>query len=491
MTSVQNRILIGLIEKDICIYGVIISVGSGVVTLQGFLSGFIGEVFRICCMGLSENSFGLVVNLYRDDRMNLLIGALLLNPEDRISEGAKVKGLSRLASIVLGDFAIGSILDPVGNLILNSGRIDAQYRWVIESPAPGIIDRQSVFEPLQTGVLSIDSMVPIGRGQRELVVGDRQTGKTSIGVDTILNQKYEKVLCVYVPLGQKASSILEVFLALVRRDAAFYLSMLLASASSSAVCQFLCAYTGSALSEFFMFVGETPSFIMFDDLSRHAVAYREIYLLLRRPPGREAYPGEIFFVHSRLLERSAKLSVSLGGGSSTAFPVIETLAGDVSAYITTNVISITDGQIFLSIDLFLAGIKPAIDVGLSVTRVGSAAQWDGMKLVAGSYKLELAQFVELQSFSQFAADLGEETKSRLARGYRLVEMLKQVTGAPMNLARQVGVLSIANQEVIKCLAVEQIQTFLNLYLAVPIWLLLYVPVRLLGSCIVLIVATPC
>merc|ERR1719336_2121455 len=484
MTSVQNRMLI---EKDICIYGVIISVGSGVVTLQGFLSGFIGEGFRICCMGLSENSFGLVVNLYRDDRMNLLIGALLLNPEDRISEGAKVKGLSRLASIVLGDFAIGSILDPVGNLILNSGRIDAQYRWVIESPAPGIIDRQSVFEPLQTGVLSIDSMVPIGRGQRELVVGDRQTGKTSIGVDTILNQKYEKVLCVYVPLGQKASSILEVFLALVRRDAVFYLSMLVASASSSAVCQFLCAYTGSALSEFFMLVGELPSFLMFDDLSRHAVAYREIYLLLRRPPGREAYPGEIFFVHSRLLERSAKLATALGGGSSTAFPVIETLAGDVSAYITTNVISITDGQIFLSTALFLAGIKPAIDVGLSVTRVGSAAQWDGMKLVAGSYKLELAQFVELQSFSQFAADLGDETKKRLARGLRLVELLKQVNGSPLCLANQLGLLSLANQDLIKDLAIKEISLVSYLYSLIPVWTMLFVPARIIGASIISVI----
>lgn len=270
---------------------------------------------------------------------------------------------------------------------------------------------------------------------------------------------------------------------MVRRDAVFYLSVLYASASSSAVCQFLCAYTGSALSEFFMLVGELPSFLMLDDLSRHAVAYREIYLLLRRPPGREAYPGEIFFVHSRLLERSAKLSTNLGGGSSTAFPVIETLAGDVSAYITTNVISITDGQIFLSIDLFLAGIKPAIDVGLSVTRVGSAAQWDGMRLVAGSYKLELAQFVELQSFSQFAADLGEETKNRLARGRRLVEMLKQSNGSPISLARQVGILSLANQDLIKDLAIEDIQVFLNLYLSVPVWVLLFVPARLVGTCL--------
>jgi F-type H+-transporting ATPase subunit alpha len=476
-----------VIERDICIYGVIITVGSGVVTLSGFLCGFIGEVFRISCVGLNDNCVGLVVNLYRDDRMNLLIGALLLNPEYRLSEGTKVKGLCRLASIILGDFVVGSILDCLGNLILNSARIDARYRWVIESPAPGIIDRQSVFEPLQTGVLSIDSMVPIGRGQRELVVGDRQTGKTSIGIDTILNQKYEKVLCVYVPVGQKASSILEVFLALVRRDAVFYLSLLVASASSSAVCQFLCAYTGSALAEFLMLVGEFPSFLMLDDLSRHAVSYREIYLLLRRPPGREAYPGEIFFVHSRLLERSAKLSTNIGGGSSTAFPVIETLAGDVSAYITTNVISITDGQIFLSIDLFLAGVKPAIDVGLSVTRVGSVAQWDGMKLVAGSYKLELAQFVELQSFSQFAADLGDETKYRLARGRRLVEMLKQFCGSPMSLARQVGILSLANQDLIKELEIEDIQVFLKLYLSIPQWVLLFVSVRLLGivGCLIL------
>jgi F-type H+-transporting ATPase subunit alpha len=360
-----------------------------------------------------------------------------------------------------------------------------QYRWVVESPAPGIIDRQSVFEPLQTGILSIDSMIPIGRGQRELIVGDRQTGKTSIGVDTILNQKYEKVFCVYTAIGQKASSILEVFLALVRRDATYYLSMLIATGSSSAVCQFLCAYTGAALSEFFMYVRTLPTWLMLDDLSSHAMAYREIYLLLRRPAGREAYPGEIFFVHSRLLERSAKLSGSLGGGSVSAFPVVETLASDVSAYITTNVISITDGQIFLSQDLFLAGIKPAIDVGLSVTRVGSAAQWDGMKLVAASYKLELAQFVELQSFSQFAADLGQETKDRLARGRRLVEMLKQFSGSPMSLRAQIGILSLAAADSIKRLAIDKVQSFVRLYRAVPVWVMLFVPVRLVGvSCLI-------
>jgi len=393
-----------IIDKKLSNTGVVISVGCGVVTLQGFLLAYVGELFKVCSYNAAQVSLGIVVNLYRDPTLTLIIGALLINPTNRLSEGAQVIGQCTLSSIIIGDYAIGSILDALGSLILNSRRVDVQYRWVIESPAPGIIYRQSVFEPLQTGVLSVDSMIPIGRGQRELVVGDRQVGKTSLGVDVILNQKLEKVLCVYVALGQKASSVLDIFLALLRRDAVFYLSLVLASASSSAVCQYLSAYTGSALSEFLMLVGELPSFIIYDDLSRHAIAYREIYLLLRRPPGREAYPGEIFFVHSRLLERSAKLATTLGGGSSTAFPVIETLAGDVSAYITTNVISITDGQIFLSTALFLAAIKPAIDVGLSVTRVGSAAQWDGMKLVAGSYKLELAQFVELQSFSQFAAD---------------------------------------------------------------------------------------
>jgi F-type H+-transporting ATPase subunit alpha len=471
-----------LFKKDLSSYGLTISVGSGVVTIQGFLSAFVGEVFKVASSPL-HSSYGLVVNLCRDETMNLIIGSLMFNPERRISEGSKVTSLSRLSSILLGDFVIGSILDPLGNLLLNTGTVKAQYRWVIESPAPGIIDRQSVFEPLQTGILSIDALVPIGLGQRELVVGDRQTGKTSIGVDTILNQKHESVLSVYVPIGQKAASVLEVFLALVRRDAIFYLSLLVASASSSAVCQFLCSYTGTALAEFFMLLREVPAFLMLDDLSRHAVAYREIYLLLRRPPGREAYPGEIFFVHSRLLERSSKLSLALGGGSSTAFPVIETLAGDVSAYITTNVISITDGQIFLSIDLYLSGIKPAIDVGLSVTRVGSAAQWDGMKLVAGSYKLELAQFAELQSFSQFAADLGEDTKARLSRGKRLIEMLKQFCGSPMSLMSQVGILSLASQDIISDLDIADIRSFINLYLAVPAWVLIFVSVRIVAKSI--------
>lgn len=454
--------------------------------MQGFLLAFVGEVFQVSvAKAQSSYSTGMVVNLYRDETMNLLIGALLLNPEDRITEGAKVKGISRLLTIVVGDFSIGSMLDATGNMLLSTSIYTDMFRWVVESPAPGIIERQSVFEPLQTGIIAIDALIPIGRGQRELVVGDRQTGKTSIGVDTILNQKFEKVLCVYVPIGQKASSILEVFLAVVRRDSAYYLSLLIASASSSAVCQFLCTYCGAALTEFCMLIRELPTFIMYDDLSKHAVAYREIYLLLRRPPGREAYPGEVFFIHSRLLERSAKLSANLGGGSCTSYPVIETLGGDVSAYITTNLISITDGQIFLSIDLFLSGIRPAVDVGLSVSRVGSSAQWNGMKLVAGSFKLELAQFVELQAFSQFSSDLGEETKERLRKGRVLVEMLKQFCGCPMNLMGQVGILSLANQDLLSKVDLSKVQTFVQRYTLIPFWVFLFVSPRVVGQGILL------
>jgi len=460
-------------------YGLVVSFGGGVIVVQGLMLCFVGEVFRISSTTF-DSGIGLVVNMTKDECHNLQVGALLLTPEAKLYDGAKVYSLCQLASFKVGDYLLGSVLDPLGNLLLNTSRIEAQYRWVIESPAPGIISRMSVFEPLLTGLLSVDAMIPIGRGQRELVLGDRQTGKTSLGVDAILNQKSDNVLAIYLPIGQKASSILEVFLSLVRRDAVFYLSLLVSSAGSASVCQYLSAYTGCALSEYFMLIREVPSLLMLDDLSRHAVAYREIYLLLRRPPGREAYPGEIFYVHSRLLERSAKLASALGGGSCTGIPVIETLAGDVSSYITTNVISITDGQIFLSIDLFLSGIKPACDVGLSVSRVGSSAQWSGVRLVAGSYKLELAQYVELQSFSQFASDLGEETKARLERGAQLVEMLKQYCGSPLTLSQEVGLLSLVNQEVIQCVSTNRLSQYIELYTSIPSWLMIFVPVRLVS-----------
>jgi F-type H+-transporting ATPase subunit alpha len=462
-------------------YGVVVSLGSGVVNIAGFLLSFVGEVFKVSSSDPESSPIGIVVNLYRDETMNLVIGALLLDPCVKVSQGSKVISTASLASIYLGAFSVGSVLDPVGNLILTPNRIDSKYSWVIESPAPGIIYRESVFEPLQTGLIAIDSMVPIGRGQRELVVGDRQTGKTSIGVDSILNQKFESVLSVYVPIGQKSSAVLEVFLGLSRRDSVANLALVVASSGTSALSQFLCAYTGAALAEFFMLVRESACFLMFDDLSRHATAYREIYLLLRRPPGREAYPGEIFFVHSRLLERTAKLNYTIGGGSSTSLPVIETLAGDVSAYITTNVISITDGQLFLSIDLFLSGIKPSIDVGLSVTRVGSAAQWSGMRMVSGSYKLELAQYFELQAFSQFASDLGEETKCRLFRGQKLVEMLKQFCGNPMSIIFQVSLLAISNGELLQTLDLSVISKFLTVYRSLPRWIFLLVPGSVLCS----------
>ena len=483
-----------LIEKKIFLYGLIISIGYSVLTLQGFLIAFIGEVFRICLIGLEKTvskTFGLVVNLYRNDTMDLLIGALLLNPSDRISQGSKVTGIYSLLRLILGDFAISSILHPLTSYTLNSTCIDAQYAWLVESPGPPIIDRQSVFEPLQTGLVSIDSMIPIGRGQRELIVGDR-------GLDTILNQKYKKVFCIFSAIGEKASHILDVFLALMGCDGIFYLSVLYASASASALYQYLCAYTAYALAEFFMIVRQLPVFLMLDGLSKHAYASREIYLLLRRPPGREAYPGEIFFVHSRLLERSGKLSISRGAGSCSAFPVIETLSSDVSAYISTNIISITDGQIFLSQQLFLSCITPAIDLTLSVTRVGSIAQSDSMKLSGGLYKVELTQFIELQSFSQFQADCSKETLARLTKGLRLLEMLKQSSGSPMNVRQQIGILSLANQG--RLLYVRElssttfndmlsVQLFLRLYLDIPLWVFLFVSPRLVSiSILVLTIA---
>ena len=413
--------------------------------------------------------------------MNLIVSGLQLNPETRVYEGGKVVGSNNLASITVGDFLLSSLIDPLGTQVLGTRKTASKNQWLIESPAIGIIDRQSVFEPLQTGILCLDAMIPIGRGQRELILGDRYTGKTSIGIDTTTNQRLEKVLYVYATIGQKASAILEVFLCLIQRGAIKYIVQLVASGSSSSASQFLSPYTGTTTGEFFMLLRQLPHSIIQDDLSKHAVAYREIYLLLRRPPGREAYPGEIFFVHSRLLERSALVSKNLGGGSITAFPAIETQGGDVSAYITTNVISITDGQIFLSVDLFLSGIQPAVDVGLSVTRVGSAAQWDGMKLVGASYKLELAQYMELQAFSQFASDLGEETKYRLTRGMKLVQLLKQTNGAPIALGKQITLLSTANQDLISNIPQDKIGQLKEPIKSVPNWISIFISVRLIST----------
>ena len=428
----------------------------------------------------------MIVHISLNQSGGLTLGGLLINSDVRVVSGSEVICEESVLSIKLGDSLLSAIVDPCGNILTGNEISYTSYGWTIESPAPGIMERESVFEPLQSGLIAVDSMVPIGRGQRELVVGDRQTGKASIGVDTILNQKYENVFCTYCPIGQKASAVLEVFLCLVRRDSVANVSIVVASAATSAVAQFLCAYTGVAVSEFFMLVKESPCFVIFDDLSRHAIAYREIYLLLRRPPGREAYPGEIFFVHSRLLERSAKIRFGLGGGSVTAFPVIETLAGDVSAYITTNVISITDGQIFLSIDLFLSGIKPAVDIGLSVTRVGSAAQWVGMTLVSGSSKLELAQFFELQAFAQFSSDLGADTKAKLERGKCIVKMLRQFCGKPQHPSSQIIALSHSNQDIPSKSDLLKISESLKLISSTFTWIYLLPFLRLVVLFIVLL-----
>ena len=468
-------------------YGLISSIGCGVAKIKGLSLAFVGQAFFV--LASSNLITGLIVNLTRSSNLALNISALLLEFSARLFVGGKVISTPYLFSLPIGDYVVGAILDPLGSIILlgagsNTTSLRVTAFWLVESPSVGIIFRQSVFEPLQTGLVCVDAMIPIGRGQRELILGDRYTGKTAIGVDAMINQRYEKVLCVYSSIGIKAATVLEVFLSLSSKQATSYLTMLVATSSSSAIAQFYSAYTSASVADYFMLFRKMACLILYDDLTRHAVSYREIYLLLRRPPGREAYPGEIFFVHSRLLERSAMVSETIGGGSVTALPVIETLGGDVSAYITTNVISITDGQIFLAAGLFLSGIRPAVEVGLSVTRVGSSAQWTGMKLVGSSYKLELAQFSELQSFSQFSSDLGAETKRRLARGKTLVEMLKQPNSVPVSLSKQLIILSIAGQGLLDSLSLNTIRDYITSLVSVPQWTLLFLPPRIIAKVLI-------
>lgn len=412
-----------------------------------------------------------------------IVGGLLLDADARVYLGALVTCCNELWNILLGDYIISSIVDPLGCLILKFINVIVKYKWSIEILSPGIVDRTSVFEPLQTGLLALDSMVPVGRGQRELIIGDRQSGKTSIAIDTILNQSYTTTLSIYCPVGQKSSSILETYLSLVQRDSIYSICILIASAGSSSLRQFLSVYSGCCLSEFLLSVRNISGFIVFDDLSKHAIAYREIYLLLKRPPGREAYPGEIFYVHSRLLERSCKLNKTKGGGSLSSFPVVETLEGDISSYITTNIISITDGQIFLSIDLFLSGIKPALDSGLSVSRVGSSAQWAGMKVLSGKYKLQLAQFAELQSFSQFSCDIGAETQQKLDDGMKLLEVGNQVTGSPLSLSTQISILSIMSQRLLVFVKVSDVKKYIKIYILLPELLFVYLPLKFIFASI--------
>ena len=428
--------------------GTVISVGDGIATVYGIDHAMYGEVVTF------ENG---LKGMVQDVRANSM-GCILFGKDTGIKEGTKVARTGKQAGIPVGDKFIGRIVNALGEPIDGKGEIQAEEYRPIENPAPGIIDRKSVTVPLETGILSIDSMFPIGRGQRELIIGDRQTGKTSIATDTIINQKGKDVICIYVAIGQKASTVAKVVSNLEKYGAMEYTTVFSATASDCAPLQYIAPYAGTALAEYFMYQGKDV-LIVYDDLSKHAVAYRALSLLLERSPGREAYPGDVFYLHSRLLERSSRLSDKLGGGSITALPIIETQAGDVSAYIPTNVISITDGQIFLESDLFFSGMRPAVNVGLSVSRVGGAAQTKAMKKASGTIRIDLAQYREMEVFTQFSSDLDEATKAQLAYGKRLMELLKQPLGRPLSMAEQVITLCTATHKVMVSVDVKQIKKF--------------------------------
>ena len=409
--------------------GTVLQIGDGIARVYGLEQVMAGELLEF-----EDSTIGIALNLENDN-----VGAVLMGNGISILEGSTVRSTGKIAQVPVGEAFLGRVVDSLARPIDGKGDVVTSESRLVESMAPGIITRKSVCEPVQTGITAIDSMIPIGRGQRELIIGDRQTGKTSVAIDTIINQKSEDVICVYVAIGQKASSVAAVVNTLDEKGALPYTIIVAANADDPATLQYIAPYTGAALAEYFMYNGKA-TLCIYDDLTKQASAYRQMSLLLRRPPGREAYPGDVFYLHSRLLERAAKLSDALGGGSMTALPIIETQAGDVSAYIPTNVISITDGQIFLSGDLFNSGIRPAINVGISVSRVGSAAQIKAMKQVAGKLKLELAQFAELEAFSQFASDLDQATQNQLAQGIRLREMLKQAQNSPIPVEEQVAII---------------------------------------------------
>ena len=428
--------------------GTVIQVGDGIARIYGLNDVMAGELIEF-----SDKTIGIALNLENDN-----VGAVLMGNGRAILEGSTVIATGKIAQISVGDDIKGRVVNSLAIPIDGQGALGQGSTRLIEFMAPGIIERKSVCEPLQTGITAIDAMIPIGRGQRELIIGDRQTGKTSIALDTIINQKTDGVICVYVAIGQKASSVAQAVTTLKERGALDYTIIVAATANDPATLQYIAPYTGAAIAEHFMYQGK-PTLVIYDDLTKQAQAYRQMSLLLRRPPGREAYPGDVFYLHSRLLERAAKLSDALGGGSMTALPVVETQAGDVSAYIPTNVISITDGQIFLSGDLFNAGIRPAINVGISVSRVGSAAQIKAMKKVAGKLKLELAQFAELEAFSQFASDLDQATQNQLARGQRLRELLKQAANSPIPVEEQIAIIYCGINGYIDDLMVSKVKAF--------------------------------
>ena len=428
--------------------GVVILVGDGIAKASGLEKCMAGELVEF-----PDGSYGMAQNLEEDT-----VSIVILGSDQGIKEGDTVKRTGRVVSVPVGEKLIGRVVNALGEPIDGKGSIEAEAYRAIEMPAPGIIERQHVSRPLQTGIKAIDSMIPIGRGQRELIIGDRQTGKTTIATDTILNQKGKSCICIYVAIGQKRSTVAQVVDSLTAGGAMDYTIVVSATASELAPMQYIAPYAGCAMGEYFMYQGKDV-LVIYDDLSKHAVAYRAISLLIRRPPGREAYPGDVFYLHSRLLERAAQLSPELGGGSLTALPIIETQAGDVSAYIPTNVISITDGQIFLETELFNSGIMPAVNPGISVSRVGGDAQIKAMKKVAGSLKLLYSQYRELQSFAQFGSDLDADTKSRLALGERIVAVLKQKNGSPKEVAQQVCIIYAVTHGYLTSIPVAQIPEF--------------------------------
>ena len=455
MGSISSEEIISILKTEIENYdmvskdqevGTVIWVGDGIATIYGIEHAMYGEIV------IFENGVrGMVQDIKRDQ-----VGCIIFGKDTEIKEGTKVTRTKKKAGIPVVDTYLGRIINALGAPIDGKGEIKADDYRAIEQEAPGIVDRQSVKQPMETGILAIDSMFPIGRGQRELIIGDRQTGKTSIAVDTILNQKGQDVICIYVAIGQKASTVSQIVTTLSKHGAMDYSIVVSASASDLASLQYIAPYAGTAIAEHFMHQGKDV-LIVYDDLSKHAVAYRAISLLLDRPPGREAYPGDVFYLHSRLLERSCRLSDELGGGSITALPIIETQAGDVSAYIPTNVISITDGQIFLESELFFSGVRPAVNVGLSVSRVGGAAQTKIMKKVAGNLRIDLAQYRELEVFTQFSSDLDDGTKATLNYGSHLIELLKQPLYHPMALHKQILLLFAAGHKMLNDVPVKELK----------------------------------
>jgi F-type H+-transporting ATPase subunit alpha len=434
--------------------GFVVQVGDSVATVYGLNSAVYGELVEF-----ASGAAGIVLNLEGEN-----VGCVILKGEALVRDGEEVKGTGKVVSVPSGSGLFGRVVNPLGEAVDGKGPVTAETFMPMEAPAAPVIDRGTVDTPLQTGSISVDAMIPIGRGQRELIIGDRQTGKTAIAIDTIINQKGKNAICVYCAIGQKSSSVAAIINNLEKRGAMDYTFVVIASASDSAALQYIAPYSAVAMAEYFMHQGKDV-LVVYDDLSKHAVAYRAISLLLRRPPGREAFPGDVFYLHSRLLERAAKLSEKRGGGSITALPIVETQAGDISSYIPTNVISITDGQIFLDSELFNSGFRPAIDVGLSVSRVGGAAQTKAMRKISGRIRLDLAQYREMAAFAQFGSDLDKATQDKLAQGARLMEVLKQPQFSPYPLEEQIAILFLAVNGYLMDIKVEKISSFVKDFLS--------------------------